>query len=757
MRIDDILVGGKGMASMLSNLRNVFQVLKECGLRLKKDKCVFMKDSVVYLGMRIDKNGTSPVKEKISAVLEAPPPRNVHELKSFLGMLTYYHKHLPNVANLLEPLHRLLRTGQKWMWGTEENETFGKAKALLTSAHLLVHYDPEKPLILACDASPYGVGAVLSHLVEGIEKPIAYASKTLNAAERNYSQVEKEGLAIMFGIKKFHQYCYGRPFTIISDHKPLEGLLGENKPISGTSVARMQRWAIILSSYDYKFVYREGEKHQNADALSRLPLNTNNGDNIDPGSFPFENIRLLELDSSPVTAVEVRKSSRKDSMLKEVANSIHTGSWGETREKASILPFYVRRNEMSVDEGCVLWGNRVVIPRELRPAILKELHQCHPGISRMKALARSYVWWPGMDQDIVLAVNKCQPCQENQSNVHRAPIHPWEWTNKPWVRLHIDHAGPYLNKYFLIVVDSYSKWLDVIPTKADTKDTVKILRKIFATHGLPERIVSDNGSPFTSGEFESFLQRNEIKQIRTSTYHASSNGMAERYVQTFKHTMNKMPTEKDIDEELQKFLFAYRITPQTTTGKTPAELLMGRRLISALDLLRPNLDRQIREKMSSVVDRPKTNRIDLQLLDPVYVRNFGQGSLWWKGKIVNRHGPVTWLIELTDGRVIQRHVDHVRLRNSEVDVDAEIDKTKDQLPINEGDITVTNANDRNESDSNNAAPAEVTIDNDSSGEGSSQISIPASDANMGNNTGTLLRRSTRIRNAPERYGNVSND
>ena len=233
--------------------------------------------------------------------------------------------------------------------------------------------------------------------------------------------------------------------------------------------------------------------------------------------------------------------------------------------------------------------------------------------------------------------------------------------------------------------------------------------------------------------------------------------MAERYVQTFKHTMNKMPTEKDIDEELQKFLFAYRITPQTTTGKTPAELLMGRRLISALDLLRPNLDRQIREKMSSVVDRPKTNRIDLQLLDPVYVRNFGQGSLWWKGKIVNRHGPVTWLIELTDGRVIQRHVDHVRLRNSEVDVDAEIDKTKDQLPINEGDITVTNANDRNESDSNNAAPAEVTIDNDSSGEGSSQISIPASDANMGNNTGTLLRRSTRIRNAPERYGNVSND
>jgi len=246
VRVDDILIGGKTKIHILQNLKQVFTILKMKGLRLKKEKCVFLKEAVDYLGMRFDKNGVTPVEEKIQAILEKPSPTNISQLRAFLGMLNYYRKHLGNVATCLEPLHMLLRSGVKWRWGSEQIKAFENAKKLLTSAKLLVHYDPGKKLLLACDASPYGLGAVLSHVDgDGTEKPIAFASRTLNSAERNYSQLQKEGLAIIFGVKKFHQFCYGRHFTIVTDHKPLEGLLGEESRISGSSAPWIQRWAVF--------------------------------------------------------------------------------------------------------------------------------------------------------------------------------------------------------------------------------------------------------------------------------------------------------------------------------------------------------------------------------------------------------------------------------------------------------------------------------------------------------------------------------
>ena len=217
---------------------------------------------------------------------------------------------------------------------------------------------------------------------------------------------------------------------------------------------------------------------------------------------------------------------------------------------------------------------------------------------------------------------------------------------------------------FLIVIDSYSKWLEVIPTStANSKETIKIVRSIFATHGLPEQCVTDNGSPFTSIEFESFLQQNGIKQIRTSPYHPSSNGMAERMVQTFKNSMEKMKENKgDLSEKLQRWLFTYRITPQTTTGRTPSELLTGRKLASALDLLKPNVGRHVREHQSQMVkNSSKRHKKELEIGNKVYIRNFGQGSYWLKGVIVNRHGPLTWLVRMNEGnRIIQRHANHIR-------------------------------------------------------------------------------------------------
>ena len=194
-------------------------------------------------------------------------------LKSFLGLINLYSTFLPNLSHVLSPLYRMLQKTTPWSWGPEQQKYFKKARSMLTSNHVLVHFDPEKELILACDASPYGIGAVLfHHMPDGLDKPIAFASRSLAPAERKYSQIEKEGLAIVFGVKKFHQYLFGRHFTILSDHKPLQHLFSETKGTPTMASARIQRWAMVLGAYDYSISYKPGEQHVNADLPSRLPL-----------------------------------------------------------------------------------------------------------------------------------------------------------------------------------------------------------------------------------------------------------------------------------------------------------------------------------------------------------------------------------------------------------------------------------------------------------------------------------------------------
>ena len=219
--LDDILVIGESETVLLRNLAAALERLESAGARLKRGKCSLMIPEVEYLGHRISAKGIHPVPEKVSAVREAPRPKDVFQLRSFLGMVNYYGKFLPNLATLLRPLYDLLQSAKTWSWGDSQEQAFRKAKELLSSAPLHTHYDPEKQLILSCDASPYGVGAVLSHRFEDNSKrPIAYASRTLSPAEQKYAQLDKEALSIVFGVKRFHQYLYGRKFTILSDPTP---------------------------------------------------------------------------------------------------------------------------------------------------------------------------------------------------------------------------------------------------------------------------------------------------------------------------------------------------------------------------------------------------------------------------------------------------------------------------------------------------------------------------------------------------------
>lgn len=247
--LDDILVTGATAQDHLKSLEEVLKRLEKAGLWAKKNKCQFMAPSVTYLGHLIDSEGLHPLPEKVKAVEAAPQPQNVHQLKSYLGLLTYYSKFLPNMSTVLAPLYRLLRSDVTREWNAKEESAFKASKDLLTSSELLAHFDPELKIMLACDASAYGVGAVLAHrMPDGSEKPVGYASHSLSKAERNYSQLEREGLACVFGIKRFRQYLFGHPFDLITDHKPLLALLNQHKPTSSQASGRICRWSLFLSS-----------------------------------------------------------------------------------------------------------------------------------------------------------------------------------------------------------------------------------------------------------------------------------------------------------------------------------------------------------------------------------------------------------------------------------------------------------------------------------------------------------------------------
>ena len=270
--LDDILITGSTLAEHLANLEGVLKRLSEAGLRLNKEKCAFFLEQIEYLGHTIDAQGVHPTGEKIKAIKNAPQPKNVTELRSFLGILNYYSRFLPTLSAKMAPLYSLLRKTTSWSWGSQQQEAFSIAKDTLQEDALLVHFDPSKPLIVACDASQYGLGAVLSHKMDnGEERPVAFASRTLNPAEKKYSQLEKEGLAIIFAVKKFHHYIYGHHFIIESDHKPLSFLFSELKGVPVLASSRIQRWSLTLSAYHYSIHYKSGKNLNNADALSRLP------------------------------------------------------------------------------------------------------------------------------------------------------------------------------------------------------------------------------------------------------------------------------------------------------------------------------------------------------------------------------------------------------------------------------------------------------------------------------------------------------
>ena len=655
--LDDVLITGKNDQDHLEHLGAVLQRLHARGFRLKKSKCVFMQFSVEYLGYQVDAEGLHATEGKVKAILDAPKPHNVKELRSFLGLVNYYGRFVPNLATEAHPLNQLLCKDVKWAWSKKCNKVLEALKEQLASQSVLVHYDVNLPLRLACDASSYGLGVVISHIMpDHSERPIAYASRSLSKTERNYSQIEKEALSIIFGVTKFHKFLYGRFFTLVTDHKPLVSILGPKSHIPPLAAVRFQRWAILLSAYRYDVEFRATAKHCNADGLSRLPLPTPESDEISTAAL----VNLMQINALPVTHHQLRQSTEGDRVLSKVVQYTQHG-WPK-QLNPELKAYSNRQQELTVEAGCLLWGVRVIVPKKLRAAVLEELHTGHPGIVRMKSLARLHVWWPGIDKEVEETVRNCESCQSIRNRPQPVPLHPWAWPTHVWQRIHIDFAGPFHSHTFLVVVDAHSKWVEVIPmTSTTSQSTILELRKLFAAYGLPEHLISDNGPQFVSTEFESFLKMNGVRHTCSAPYHLQTNGEAERFVQTLKQFLRADKHDRcGVHTKLSRFLLSYRSTPNTTTGRTPSELFLKRQIRTRLDLLKPSISETITHNQSQQKHHydKQTKMRTFEIGEHVLVQNFRGAPKWLSGVIVGTAGNVSYQVRV-GSQIWNRHVDQL--------------------------------------------------------------------------------------------------
>nr|XP_049466096.1 uncharacterized protein K02A2.6-like [Anopheles coluzzii] len=696
--MDDLIIGGLTDEDHDKTLGQVLKRIEEFGFTLRADKCVFRMCQIKYLGHVIDGRGIRPDPEKISSIQNLPPPTDIAGVRSFLGAINYYGKFIPMMRDLRFPLDSLLKDEKQFKWTKECEAAFMKFKEVLSSELLLTHYDPSAEIIVAADASSVGIGATLSHkFSDGSIKVVQHASRALTKAESNYSQIDREGLALVYAVTKFHKMLYGRHFRLQTDHRPLLRIFGSKKGIPIYTASRLQRFALTMQLYDFTIEYVQSGMFGNADILSRLIRNhaKPEAEYVIASLNLEEDLRSVAINaisnSSPLCFRDVERSTQADPLLRKVYLYIQEGWPRDATFGSELARFHVRSEALSTVEGCILFGERLVIPEDLRAHCLEQLHRGHPGVERMKSLARSYVYWPRLDDEIVQYVAACEACAAAAKSPPQAKPTPWPKPSGPWQRLHVDYAGPILGDYFLVVVDAFSKWPEIVKTSTTTsRATVAILRGLFARFGMPLSIVSDNGPQFTSQEFKNFCECHGIRQVTTAPFHPQSNGQAERFVDTLKRALKKIQTGgTSMDEALDTFLQAYRTTPNPALegNTTPAEIIVKYPVRTHLELLR---------RPPVVEEETEITAAGLQPGDVVATKKYYQNTWKWiSAEVLRRLGTVMYELTSRDGRIMRRHIDQIRKRSvKEPHQLVQDSETPTQLPIDillgEWSLTVPN-------------------------------------------------------------------
>lgn len=468
--LDDVLIAGRDFDDCRKKLFLVLERLARVNIKVNFKKCKFFVDNLPNLGHVLTDVGLLLCPDKVQTIREARAPQNVTELKAFLGLITYYSKFIPNLSSRIRVLYGLLKKNVRFDWNADCDLVFNQCKQFLLKPNLLEYFDPDKPVVVVTDACNYGLGGVIAHVVDGEEKPISFTSFSLNDAQKKYPILHLEALAVVSTVKKFHKFLYGKSFTIFN---PLIGIFGKEGRNS-LSVTRLQRYVIDLSIYDYDIVYRPSAKMGNADFCSRFPISQEV-----PKELDQDYIKSLNFTGDfPLNYKAIAAETEKDEFLLKIMEYLRKG-WPNRLEKR-FQGVYSHHQGLEIVDGCLLFKDRVVIPDCMKREVFKLLHRNHSGMHKIKQLARRTVYWFGMNGDIEQFVRSCRVCQETTALSKRAPYTPWIPTKKPFSRIHADFFF-FEKKVFLVIVDSYTKWVEVeqMKTGTDSKKVIKVFLSVF--------------------------------------------------------------------------------------------------------------------------------------------------------------------------------------------------------------------------------------------------------------------------------------
>ena len=608
--LDDVIIPGKDFEDHLQNIRVVLERLRQAGLKLHPTKCHFGKKQVTFLGHIVSEDGVATDPQKISKVASWPVPISQHKVRQFLGLASYYRKFIKGFATVAKPLHRLTEKTAVFKWTTDCQVAFEKLRQQLVSPPILAFPDYQKPFILDTDASNLGIGAVLSQVQDdGQERVIAYGSRVLSKAERRYCVTRRELLAVVYFLQHFRPYLLGRHFTLRTDHGSLTWLRNFKEP-----EGQLARWLEKLQEYDFTIVHRPGQRHSNADALSRLPCQqcgrkleeVTTQVRIITGNVhtlvgrPLQELRDLQLSDSHIGPV------LKDLEQQKTPDTVNTRS----------QPPHTRRliqqwRQLLVKDG-VMWRQfqntdgtpeilQLVIPQCLREEVLQELHSGlvggHLGEDKMMARLRERFYWPGQWADVRNFCRACTSCATRKTPAprRRAPLGTIR-AGYPMQIIAVDILGPLPestngNSYILVVGDYFTRWMEAYAIRNQEATTVaqKLVDEIFCRFSTPEQLHSDQGSQFESQLIAEVCKLMNIHKSRTTPYHPQGDGLVERFNRTLLDMLATTSHNHPLDWEdhIRKVCMAYNTSEQATTGYSPFYLMFGRNARLPVDIMFP--------------------------------------------------------------------------------------------------------------------------------------------------------------------------
>ena len=654
--MDDVLIFGQDKTEHDNILAAVLTTLQSAGVTLNKDKCLFGQDRLTFLGHVVDRNGISADPEKITALTKMKSPDGVSELRRFLGMANQLGKFSPSLATITQPLRELLSKRNSWCWNTEQEAAFDATKQELVKHTVLALYNPTAPTKVSADASSFGLGAVLLQHDTKQWRPVAFASRSLSEVERRYAQIEKEALATTWACEKFVDYLLGAKFTIETDHKPLVPLLSTTH--LNSLPPRVLRFRLRMNRFDYDICHVPGKDLYTADALSRAPT-------AEPGknsvAFQSEIEMFVEAVTSAIPASDSRlkeylEHQKSDPVCSLIRSYCAQGWPVQSKISTNMQPYWEVRSELTVCNDLLLRGSRIVVPVSLQEQTLHKIHHGHQGIQKCRARANSAVWWPRMSEQISNAVSTCPECVR-KSNQCREPMIATNLPDYPWQIVGSDlfhHKGT----TYLLIVDYFSRYPEIVRlTDTTSKGLISALKPIFARHGVPVVLRSDNGPQYVSREMSEFAISYGFTQVTSSPHYPRSNGLAERTVKTVKAML-----EKSSDPYLA--LLSYRSTELSWCNLSPSQLLMGRKIRSTLPEVPQNLlpqwqyleafreaDKAHKEKQKQCYD--KSHRAhslpEIPNDEAVWVNTDSQQEL---GRTVSTSStPRSYLVEVPSGTV----------------------------------------------------------------------------------------------------------